>query len=116
MSTPLFFTSSKPASTEPLAGHIQVMVPSAGNGRTAALAGVSAVAGADETGAAAVVVMDGLVTGLTTTSPSGGGITRNTCPTSIRFGFSMWFQRTTSDGLWPESSAMRVSVSPGLTV
>ena len=61
----------------------------------------------------------GAPSGLTTTPVAGslaGGATRTTCPTSIRLGFSRLFQVAMSRQFWPDSSAMRMSVSPGLTV
>ena len=61
----------------------------------------------------------GADSGLTIT-PEGasveGGTTRTTCPTSIRLGFSRLFQVAMSRQFCPDSRAMRMSVSPGLTV
>jgi hypothetical protein len=45
-----------------------------------------------------------------------GGLTRNTCPTSIKLGFSRPLHRAMSRQFWPWSRPMRIKVSPGLTV
>jgi len=45
-----------------------------------------------------------------------GGTTRNTCPTSMRLGFSRLFQATTSRQFCPLSRAILITVSPDLTV
>src|SRR3990167_1100766 len=90
MSRPLFFASSKPATTGPLPGQIQASSSSpeaaaAGAGvlgADAAATGVdAALAGADAAPAAGreVVVADELATGLATATVSAtGGTTRNT--------------------------------------
>ena len=44
-----------------------------------------------------------------------GGTTRRVCPTSMRLGLSMLFQRAMSRQFCPLSSEIRISVSPGRT-
>ena len=45
-----------------------------------------------------------------------GGLSLVPDPLSIRFGSAKLFQACKSRQFWPESSPMRISVSPGLTV
>ena len=79
----------------------------------AALAEAAAPEAAGPSGLASTL---GAVTGLVATAGASGGATRSTCPTSITLGFSMPFQRAMSRQLCPFSRAMRISVSPGLTM
>src|SRR6478672_787679 len=137
MSMPLFFTSSKVASTDvlPGAGQPQAMSSSgvaagvlagatgAGTATRAALAAVTAdeAAGVDALAALAAGVTDdaasdGNATGRVTTVSDTGGDTRSTWPVSMTFGLSSAFQRTMSRQFWPCSSAMRMRVSPCRTV
>jgi hypothetical protein len=73
---------------------------------------------ASATGGTACVWARPVTTGRTTAAvcvSAVGGITRSTCPTSIWFGLSIWFQRTMSRQFCPLSRPMRIRVSPGLT-
>src|SRR5688500_17942900 len=118
MSMPLFFCSSKPASTGPLAmGHAHATSSSpADAGRAGAGAGAGAMAtlGADAAEAGRVAALAALAGGKVddaagvedaavaggkarASDTSGtGGATRSTWPTSMTFGLSMLFQRATS--------------------
>src|SRR3990167_1740522 len=88
------------------------------------VAGCAALAAGAGVLAGAAGVMEEDVTGRVTTPLSDataceaatGGATRRTWPTSIRFALSRLFQRAMSFQLWPDSSPIRIRVSPGLTV
>ena len=144
MSSPLFFTSSKPASTEPEAGQTMatsssvdvavVALWTGGTGAGVTVTGATAVAvtvdpctgvavavpvpaGATGTGAPLAGLFAAItIAGGTPIGTAVGGTTRSTCPTSIRLGLTSAFQRAMSRQLWPVSRPMRVMVSPGLTV
>src|SRR5690606_24268060 len=139
MDTPLFLASSKPAITVPCAGHTKFSSSAPAEsvlGGTAGVAGVVAdgVAGASGTGSVeesgrdttpegatgvTAAVPGAPAGGLTAATVGGvapGGCTRKTWPTSRMFGLVRLFQACTSRQLCPLSSAIRNSVSPGLTV
>ena len=124
--------SSKPAVTGWDTGQAQASVSSSEPAAASlvSLTSLAGAAGADAADAALAEATGGLAssgrvstlgavaTGLAVTADAStpGGTTRSTCPTSIRFGFSRLFHLATSRQLWPLSSAMRISASPGLTV
>src|SRR5206468_10405149 len=118
MSRPLFFCSSKPASTlaAPGVGQANTISSSppaagcAGEGVLLALVAGGAIVPVPRTPLLAAVTggsagaaeeADGAADGATATAVLPGGVTRSTCPTSITLGLSRPFQRTMSRQFWP---------------
>src|SRR5436305_15161215 len=115
MSRPLFFCSSKPASTDgpPVVGHAQPSSSSAGaEGAGGMLATVvddaealAAVAGADAPGAEGGATAFGAWLRATSVPVRMGGETRRTVTTPTTFGSSRSLQRAMSRQFWLSASA-----------
>src|SRR5438552_13092820 len=112
MARPLLCVSSNVVATGPLAGHIQLMSSSPSRLLPAGGEGVDDNATPEAAPLAGAALASGRVS--TFAEPGGlalfaafrsvpGAATRNTWPTSIRFGFSRLFHLTRSFQFWPVS-------------